>query len=86
VLHTKGKNRFGARLITEVMKPALTICARGAVNFDAKVKLEERGRESQMAVVGFNLLLTTKPSIVKFEVEGTANLTDKDEDRRNPRS
>jgi len=50
----------------------------GAVSFDAKVKLEERERKSQMVVVGFNLLLTTKPCIVKFEVEGTATLTGKD--------
>ncbi len=31
-----------------------------------------------MVVVAFNLLLTTKPGIVKFEVEGTATLTGKD--------
>ena len=31
-----------------------------------------------MVVVGFNLQLTTKPGIVKFEVEGTATLTGKD--------
>ena len=31
-----------------------------------------------MVVVTFSLLLTTKPSIVKFEVEGTATLTGKD--------
>ena len=54
----------------------------GAVSFDAKVKLEERERKSQMVVVGFNLLLTTKPGIVKFEIEGTATLTGKDEEIR----
>jgi len=42
-----------------------------------KAKLEERERKSQIVVVGFSLLLTTKPSIVKFEVEGTATLTGK---------
>jgi hypothetical protein len=31
-----------------------------------------------MVVVNFSLLLTTKPSVVKFEVEGTATLTGKD--------
>ena len=31
-----------------------------------------------MVIVGFNLFLNTKPSIVKFEVEGTATLTGKD--------
>ena len=48
------------------------------VNFDVKAKLEERERKSQTIIIGFNLLLTTKPSIVKFEVEGTATLTGKD--------
>ena len=50
----------------------------GTVNFDVKVRLEEKERRSQMVVVGFNLQLTTKPGIVKFEVEGTATLTGKD--------
>jgi hypothetical protein len=50
----------------------------GAVNFDVKAKLEEKERRSQMVVVGFSLQLTTKPSIVKFEIEGTATLTGKD--------
>jgi len=48
------------------------------VNFDVKAKLEEKERRSQTVVVTFSLLLTTKPSIVKFEVEGTATLTGKD--------
>jgi len=48
------------------------------VNFDVKAKLEERERKSQMVVVGFSLFLTTKPSIVKFEIEGVATLTGKD--------
>lgn len=50
----------------------------GAVNFDVKAKFEEKERKSQMVVVGFTLQLTTKPSIVKFEIEGTATLTGKD--------
>jgi hypothetical protein len=48
------------------------------VNFDVKAKLKEKERKSQMVVVSFSLFLTTKPSIVKFEVEGTATLTGKD--------
>jgi hypothetical protein len=48
------------------------------INFDVKARLEERERKSQMVVVGFSLLLNTKPSIVKFEVEGVAALTGKD--------
>ena len=50
------------------------------VNFDVKARLEEKERKSQMVVLGFNLFLTTRPNIVKFEVEGTATLTGKDAD------
>lgn len=50
----------------------------GAINFDVKAKLEEKERRSQMVIVSFNLFLATKPSVVKFEVEGTATLTGKD--------
>jgi hypothetical protein len=49
----------------------------GTVNFDVKARLKKKERKSQMVVVGFNLQLTTKPGIVKFEVEGTATLTGK---------
>jgi hypothetical protein len=52
------------------------------VNFNVKAKLEEKERKSQMVVVGFAMLLTAKPSIVRFEIEGTATLTGKDEDIR----
>lgn len=48
------------------------------VNFDVKARLEEKERKSQLVIVSFNLLVATKPSIVKFEVEGTATLTGKD--------
>lgn len=53
-----------------------------AVNFNVKAKLDERERKSQTVILGFGLLLTTKPSIVKFEIEGTATLNGKDEDIR----
>jgi hypothetical protein len=52
----------------------------GAINFDVKGRLEEKERRSQMVIVSFSLFLTTKPSVVKFEVEGTATLTGKDEE------
>jgi hypothetical protein len=66
--------------ITSLVGVRLSVRSGGAeaVNFDVKAKLEEKERRSQIVVVGFNLLLTTKPSIVKFEVEGTATLTGKD--------
>ncbi|MEM3578708.1 MAG: hypothetical protein QXL54_00585 [Candidatus Bathyarchaeia archaeon] len=50
----------------------------GMVNFDVKARLEEKERKSQMVAVGFALQLNTKPSVVKFEVEGTATITGKD--------
>jgi len=52
----------------------------GAINFDVKGRLEEKERRSQMIIVNFSLFLTTKPSVVKFEVEGTATLTGKDQE------
>lgn len=48
------------------------------INFDAKVKLEEQTRKSQLAVIGFSMTLNTKPSVVKFEIGGTATVTGKD--------
>lgn len=52
----------------------------GAFNFDLKGRLEEKERRNQMVIVNFSLFLTTKPSVVKFEVEGTATLAGKDEE------
>ncbi|NWG11669.1 hypothetical protein HXY33_08020 [Candidatus Bathyarchaeota archaeon] len=66
--------------ITSLVGVRLGVRGGGAetVNFDVKAKLEEKERKSQFVVVGFNLLVATKPSVVKFEVEGTATLTGKD--------
>lgn len=52
------------------------------VNFDVKVRLEEVERKSQMIIVGFNLLVTTKPAVLKLEVGGKATLTGKNVDVR----
>ncbi|MEM3696833.1 MAG: hypothetical protein QXQ94_04920 [Candidatus Bathyarchaeia archaeon] len=49
-----------------------------SINFDVKAKLEERERKSQMVIVDFKLFLATKPSLVKFEIEGMATLSGKD--------
>lgn len=65
-------NKAGVRLSVEG--------GTGAVNFDVKARLEEKERRNQMGIVHFTLFLTTKPSVVKFEVEGTATLTGKDEE------
>lgn len=48
-----------------------------ALSFDVNVKLEEKERRSGRLVVGFVLTVGTKPSVVKFEVEGTAILEGK---------
>ncbi len=52
----------------------------GTINFDVKAKLEERERRSQLVIVGFSLLVMTRPAVVKFKVEGAATLTGKDEE------
>ncbi len=50
----------------------------GLINFDVKARLEEKECRSQTVVVAFSMQLTTKPSVVKFEVEGTATITGKE--------
>lgn len=51
-----------------------------SVSFDVKAKLEEKERKSQASIIGFSLLLSTKPSVVKFQVDGMAALSGKDAD------
>ncbi|NIR88085.1 hypothetical protein GWO13_11305 [Candidatus Bathyarchaeota archaeon] len=48
-----------------------------ALNFDVNAKLEEKERRSGRLVVGFVLTVGTKPSVVKFEIEGVATLKGK---------
>jgi len=48
-----------------------------ALSFDVNAKLEEKERRTGRLVVGFVLIVGTKPSVVKFEVEGTAILEGK---------
>ena len=45
-----------------------------ALSFDVNAKLEEKERRSGRLVVNFVLTVSTKPSVVKFEVEGIATL------------
>lgn len=52
------------------------------LEFNVRARLEEKERKSQAVTVGFSMLVTSKPSIVKFEVDGTANIAGKDEDIR----
>lgn len=51
-----------------------------AINFDVKARMEERERRSGLVSVGFALVVGTKPSVAKFEVEGAATLEGKDAD------
>ena len=50
------------------------------LNFDVNAKLEEKERKSGKLVVSFVLTVGTKPSVVKFEVEGLATLEGKNPD------
>jgi len=62
---------------------AVKLAAKGAadvVTFDVKAKLDERERKSQLIILGFSMLLATKPPLVRFEVDGTATLTGKDQE------
>ena len=47
------------------------------LHFDVDAKLEEKERKSGRLIVGFVLTVGTKPSVVKFEVEGLATLEGK---------
>lgn len=47
------------------------------LNFDVNARLEEKERRSGRLVVSFVLTVGTKPSVVKFEVEGVATLEGK---------
>jgi hypothetical protein len=51
-----------------------------ALIFDVNAKLEEKERKSGRRVVSFVLTVGTKPSVVKFEVEGLATLEGKNPD------
>jgi len=49
-----------------------------SVRFDVNAKLEEKERRSGRVVVSFALTVRTKPSVVKYEIEGNATLIGKD--------
>jgi hypothetical protein len=51
--------------------------AASGLNFNVNAKLEEKERKSGRLVVGFVLTVSTKPSVVKFEIEGLATLEGK---------
>jgi len=53
--------------------------AEAPIKFDVSARLEERERRSGKIIVLFALGVGTKPSVVKFEVEGYATMTGKDD-------
>jgi hypothetical protein len=42
--------------------------------FDVNAKLEEQKKSVDQATLGFNLLITTKPNVVKYSTAGTVTL------------
>jgi hypothetical protein len=52
--------------------------ASGELTFDVGVKIEEKEKKSDRITITFVLTIKTKPSIVKFGVEGLATLTGKE--------
>lgn len=53
--------------------------AGAPIKFDISAKLEEKERQSGKIVILFVLSVGTKPSIVKFELEGNATMTGRDD-------
>ena len=59
--------------------PGTPTMVNGPVKFDVSARLEEKERKAGQIIVFFVLSVGTKPSLVKFEIEGYATLTGKDE-------
>lgn len=49
------------------------------IKFDVSAKLEEKERRTGKIIVLFGLTVGTKPSVVKFELEGYATMTGRDD-------
>lgn len=64
------KNMLGMKLADNVRSES--------VRFDVSAKLEEKERRSGKVIVLFALTVRTKPSVVKYEVGGSAVLSGKD--------
>jgi len=46
-----------------------------AVKFNVDVKMQEQSRTGELLVIEFTLLISTKPSLVKFEASGVARVS-----------
>jgi hypothetical protein len=48
--------------------------------FDINAKIEEQKKENNQVTLSFNLLISTKPNVVKYATSGTVTLAGKPED------
>jgi len=71
----------GARLDTQRAETGASesTVAGAPIKFDVSARLEEKERRSGKIVVLFVLTVGTKPSVVKFELEGYATMTGRDD-------
>jgi len=69
----------GIRIEKGVSGSGISGPAGGPVKFDVSARLEEKERRSGRIVIFFGLVMGTKPSVVKFELEGYATLLGRDE-------
>ncbi len=59
--------------------PGASGSVSGPIKFDVNAKLEEKERKTGQIIVFFVLSVGTKPSVVKFELEGYATLAGREE-------
>ena len=48
--------------------------------FDINAKIEEQKKENNQVTLGFSLLISTKPNVVKYSTSGTVTMSGKPED------
>jgi hypothetical protein len=48
--------------------------------FDINAKIEEQKKENNQVTLSFNLLISTKPNVVKYSTSGTVTMTGKSDD------
>jgi hypothetical protein len=48
--------------------------------FDINAKIEEQKKENTQVTLSFNLLISTKPNVVKYSISGTVTMSGKPDD------
>ena len=48
--------------------------------FDINAKIEEQKKENNQVILSFNLLISTKPNVVKYSTSGTVTMSGKPDD------